>query len=250
MSSSLAIPVQKVIAAESGGYCGKPECRTAIIAGSVFLGEFAHIAGERPNSERYDASMSDAERNASANLIALCPTCHALIDKPGAAAEFSVARLQGWKADTKARLERLARTRIGEVGRAAMQLVVKGLLNGALAPASDEEPLTLVAPTQKIQINELSRGTEDMITRAMARFQEFDAVLKHINVLDSQASAKLIDAVVRQYRDQAAWLRGDDLFRGMVSWARQGEEFTPESIAAAAVVIAYFFERCDIFERV
>jgi hypothetical protein len=249
MSSNLPRPVEKVVAAASGGFCGNPDCRAVIAHGDTFVGQIAHIAGEKPDSARYDARMTDNERNAAANLIALCPSCHTTVDKPGAATRYPVALLQSWKAEAARTLQRLAVSRIPELRRVQLENVVNGLLHGQFGPTAEDDPLALITPDEKMQMNQLGDDTKAAITAAMTRFREFERVLGHVNMLNPQATAELEKAVVGEYRELARVQEGDRLFRAMVDWCRQGD-WRPDAQSAGIVVVSFFFERCDIFERV
>jgi len=66
------------------------------------LGEMAHIKGNNPGSNRYDAMQSDDERNSYENLILLCPTHHTLIDKPENEAHYTAEKLHQMKVDHEA----------------------------------------------------------------------------------------------------------------------------------------------------
>jgi len=76
------------LAARSCHICNNPDCATLTVGPvdavgtlAVKLGEAAHIAGARPDSGRYDASMTDVQRAAPENGIWLCANCHTMIDK-------------------------------------------------------------------------------------------------------------------------------------------------------------------------
>jgi hypothetical protein len=45
------------------------------------IGEMAHIKGDKPGSNRHDLEQKQEERDDYANLILLCPTHHAVIDR-------------------------------------------------------------------------------------------------------------------------------------------------------------------------
>jgi hypothetical protein len=68
----------------------------------------AHIRGDKPGSNRHDPDQTDVERDDYQNLILLCPTHHALIDRKENEAVYSVEILHEMKAVHEARvLERL-----------------------------------------------------------------------------------------------------------------------------------------------
>lgn len=57
--------------------------------------EEAHIRGEKPTAARYDANMTDEERDSVRNLIYLCTDHHTIIDK--VEADWPVAALMALK---------------------------------------------------------------------------------------------------------------------------------------------------------
>lgn len=93
--------------ADSGGFCQNPECVQPLFlepgSEKIHIAEMAHIAAASDHGPRADAAMSDAERAEYANLILLCPRCHAIIDKAPAA--YPDALVQEWKRAHRERLE-------------------------------------------------------------------------------------------------------------------------------------------------
>lgn len=63
------------------------------------LGEMAHIKGNKPGSNRYDAKQSATERDSYDNLILLCPTHHTLIDKAENESKYTIELLHEMKRD-------------------------------------------------------------------------------------------------------------------------------------------------------
>lgn len=95
----------KILWANAAGRCAFPGCQCRLCtaeaakAAPYTIGEMAHICGERPEASRYDASQSDTQRNAYANLILLCPNHHTLIDKPENLKKYPVEVLHKMKSD-------------------------------------------------------------------------------------------------------------------------------------------------------
>lgn len=87
MSKRLNIPESelKILFASSGNICAFPGCQTKLIAreGDELkpIGEMAHMIAYGDSGPRADPSVPLEERNKAANLILLCPTHHAIIDK-------------------------------------------------------------------------------------------------------------------------------------------------------------------------
>lgn len=61
--------------------CAMPECRAHLVIGETIVAEICHIRARRKGGARYDPTLSEEQKNESANLILLCPTCHKLADK-------------------------------------------------------------------------------------------------------------------------------------------------------------------------
>lgn len=57
-----------------------PRCTAPIIVGGIPVGQISHIRARSKKGPRYDATMSADDRDAYANLLLLCHTCHTLID--------------------------------------------------------------------------------------------------------------------------------------------------------------------------
>jgi DNA-binding CsgD family transcriptional regulator len=72
----------KVLYALSGNICYYTGCDLEMTnpTWKRVRGQVAHIAGENPDSARYDAGQASQERRAYDNLILLCPLHHNLID--------------------------------------------------------------------------------------------------------------------------------------------------------------------------
>lgn len=104
----------KILWAASAGRCAFPNCWKQLCVHDAeevlpfTLGEMAHICGDKPGANRYDASQTDAERDDYQNLILLCPTHHTLIDRKENEAVYTVDTLHKMKTEHEARvLERL-----------------------------------------------------------------------------------------------------------------------------------------------
>jgi len=100
---SASYPTKLLLAFRSGDRCAFPGCPRQLTIDApasgdpVILGEAAHIAGEQSNAARFDASMTDEQRNHYFNLIYLCGDHHTQIDKQHP--HFQVDVLYRLKAD-------------------------------------------------------------------------------------------------------------------------------------------------------
>ena len=94
-------PVKKVLAQRVGYKCSNPFCRITTIgaqqggAGTVNIGEAAHICAAAPGGKRYNPNMTTEERKSYENGIWLCRTHAALIDRDEK--YFTIKMLKDWK---------------------------------------------------------------------------------------------------------------------------------------------------------
>jgi len=58
-----------------------PNCKAPLVIEDTPVGEMCHIRARRKNGPRYDPNLTAKERDAAPNIILLCGTCHALVDK-------------------------------------------------------------------------------------------------------------------------------------------------------------------------
>lgn len=78
--------VKRRLWAASGGFCAKPNCHADLFPffenGVITnIEELAHIIGQKKNGPRGNNLMPLNERDEFGNIVLLCPTCHAIIDK-------------------------------------------------------------------------------------------------------------------------------------------------------------------------
>lgn len=98
--------VVKTLFAQSRNVCFYKGCESVLTKPEWkrVNAEITHIRGERPGSARYDASMTEAERQAFENLMLLCPNHHKLIDQlEPDSPDHTVAALTKMKADHEGR---------------------------------------------------------------------------------------------------------------------------------------------------
>jgi hypothetical protein len=75
------LSVIKALFAKSGNNCAFPNCSSPLVSdANLFVAQVCHIAGERPESARYDPNQTTDERRSIDNLIVLCYPHHREID--------------------------------------------------------------------------------------------------------------------------------------------------------------------------
>jgi len=102
-------------------------------------------------------------------------------------------------------------------------------------------------PSGKIEANVLSEAVTVLIKEGMVKSQLVEEFLS--KWYDETLGERLAEAFKIEYRR----LRGDygpnQIFAELQSWAGGNQRGTPEHELAVLTVIAYYFERCDIFEE-
>lgn len=212
-------------------------------AGKEFqVGEMAHIEGENPGSARYNPDMTDDQRAAYENLILLCPTHHAEIDKDQH--QYPVEKLKQIKTDHEKWVEDSLRSQLPEITFAELEVILKYLTDAPI-PIEDES-ITVVPPGRKIKKNDLSVGVGNLITIGMMQVKLVEDYLnKHP---DAQFAARLSKGFVGKYdelRENGLW--GDVLFYELFDFASYSSMDFRRRTAGLSVLV-YFFEKCKVFE--
>lgn len=242
-------PTKIILAFRSGGVCAMPNCGRHLTYDSpsgadTFIGEAAHIRGEKPRAARYDDSMTADERDHVDNLLYLCTDHHTIIDKvPG---DWPTAALT----DIKATHEKQVRD--------AMELAFADVafpeLQNAVAWVSKQPPVSsgsfdLTAPEEKIQKNALSNGARHIIAAGlMSRGTVADYVEAETH-LDPYFPERLKSGFLEEYfRRCKEGQKGEELFELMCAFAQKGLRKQADKTAGIAVLV-YLFEICDVFEK-
>jgi HNH endonuclease len=102
----------KLLWGRAAGFCSNPGCREELTldldaAGSLSVGEMAHVIARQPAGPRGDGMGGD---NSYSNLILLCPSCHTLVDK--APSDFPEDKLRGWKSAWEAEVRTRGRAQV------------------------------------------------------------------------------------------------------------------------------------------
>jgi len=242
--------VKLVLAMRSGNRCAFPGCPRELTVDSsigdspVSTGEAAHICGEKQGAARFDVSMSEEERNGFKNLVYLCSDHHTQIDK--LAADFTVEFLRNMKCEHEklvqdAVLQGLSQVAFKELARAT------GWVRKAQSGVFPRE-YTIVSPEDKIRRNDLSEARVTL-TMGLSLAPLVHQFIEHESMLDPEYPIRLKSGFLSEYhRLRTDGIRGEALFAGMCAFAQQGLRDQAEKSAALAV-LAYLFERCEVFEK-
>jgi hypothetical protein len=242
---TIRLSQQKLLWGKSAGRCAI--CRVTLHKPGkkrkdYIIGQVAHIEGERPGSARYNVNMTDEERNDYRNLILLCPTHHAIIDKDES--EYTAEKLKQIKKKHEQWIEDSLRIQIADITFAELDVILEYLM--AVPVPIKEEAITVIPPGEKIKKNELSAEVGNLITIGMIQRKLIkDYLNKHP---DPQFSDKLRRGFVDKYRELREDQFGDVLFYELLDFASNySGDFKQKS--AGLSVLTYFFELCDIFEE-
>lgn len=249
MSGTIKSKDQKILCTKSGNRCAMPDCRKILVIDGTttdpasLVAEMAHIKGEKPDAARYDASMSDIERNSHPNLIFVCPSCHKEIDdQPNT---YSVEKLYNIKRNHEEWINTLTGQAVVEVTFAELSVVTRYIMSGQ---AVINGSLMLIPPKDKIQKNGLSNTIEQLIMMGMIQVKQ---VADFINRCpDIEFGDRLSQGFVREYErlKNSELMSGDEIFNGLLNFASGGSADFKER-AAGLTVLVYLFEKCEVFEK-
>ena len=223
-------PTRIILAFRSGGVCAFPKCGKhltydAQVGDDTYVGEAAHIRGEKPTAARYDASMTDDDRDNVQNLIYLCTDHHTIIDKVEA----------DWPTATLLQLKESHEKQV----RQAMEE----------AFAAPNGSFDLLAPDEKIKKNALSNGSRHIIAAGLTSRATVGDYVEAEAQLDPDFPERLKAGFLEEYyARRKEGHKGDELFELMCAFAQRGLRRQADRTAGIAVLI-YLFEICDVFEK-
>jgi len=239
----------KVLIQLSGGQCAI--CKTKLHMrkgdGNVAnLGEMAHICGEKPESARYNANMTDEERQSYDNLIYVCPTCHSKIDKD--VTTYTVEKLHKLKAEHEKNAVNDLSASINKVTCSELDLILKCIVNPNEEHLNSED-YKVIPPQDKIDKNALSFGVAQCITMGLANFNLIKNYINRLTSINLNFEQNLRNAFVNKYLElKPENISGDEIFTSIWDFAKNNQDSNVIN-AAALSVVSYFFLECDIFEK-
>lgn len=245
----VSYPTKIILALRSGGVCAIPECGKHLTyeakSGSdTHVGEAAHIKGEKRGAARYDASMTDAERDHVDNLLYLCTDHHTIIDK--VPADWPTATLMDLKASHEKRVRQAMEVAFADVAFRELQNAVSWVSNQAPAPNGSFD---LTAPDEKIKKNALSNGARHIIAAGLMSRETVSDYVEAEAQLDPDFPERLKAGFLEEYfKKRKEGHKGDELFELMCAFAQRGLCKQADKTAGIAVLI-YLFEICDVFEK-
>ena len=250
----VAYPTKLVLAQRSGDVCALPDCGQQLTldseSGPPFsLGEAAHIVGENEGSARYEHGMTENERNGYDNLIYLCRNCHRRIDAPASGEkDYPVDLLKRIKLEHERKTRNAVVDAFPNVGFPELNEAVRWIDENA-DPDSRPSDFVLVPPRDKLNRNELGRGSETIVISGLAISHEVRRFVEIRTQTDRRFPERLKDGFLHEYyRLKRMEVSGDDLFNLMCRFAQRGLDIQVERTAGLAVLV-YLLETCEVFEK-
>lgn len=246
---SASYPTRIILAFRSGGVCAFPKCErhltyAAELGNDTYVGEAAHISGEKLKAARFDDLMTDEERDNVRNLIYMCPEHHTIIDK--VEADWPGSKLLALKGTHEAQVRQAMEDAFAEVAFPELQNAVSWVT--MQAPAGNGS-FDIIAPAEKIKKNNLSNGTRHIIAAGLTARATVAEYVETEAQLDSDFPERLKAGFLEQYYAlRKKGHMGDELFELMCGVAQQGMSRQADRTAGIAVLI-YLFEICDVFEK-
>lgn len=234
--------------ANSSGICSKKGCDNKCVVEATesdqaaTIGQIAHIFahskdGPRPNPDGFTETTNLYE-----NLILLCSTHHDLVDKQ--ANTYTVTELKKWKEDHEAWVRRRLATE--EFDNADLESIINWLSDEAGLPTDD---FTIRPLSSKIQYNNLSQNSQTLITQGLMFVEEISGYVNNRQRYEKNFAQKLLNPLVNLYTElKNMGYNSDYIFDSLRVFAC-GNSIEYGKQSAGIALIAYFFERCEIFEK-
>ena len=248
---SASATTKLLLAHRSGDRCAFPGCPRTLTIDSpsggepAATGEAAHIRGENPNSARYDAAITEEDRDSYHNLIYLCRDHHTQIDRQ--VADFSVDRLLAIKTEHEKKVRDAMLAAFADVAFPELQRATAWVKR--LPFETQQKDYRVLDPDAKIRKNELSAASRVTITMGLSIASLVHAFVENEAMLDPDYPQRLKSGFLAEYHAlRREGIRGDALFEAMCELAQRGIR-EQAGRSAAVAVLAYLFERCEVFEK-
>lgn len=246
---SATYPTRIILALRSGGVCAFPKCGKhltydASVGADTYVGEAAHICGEKPGAARYESTMTDEQRDSVHNLIYLCTDHHTIIDKVEA----------DWPVSALLKLKDAHEKQVRHAMEVAFADVAFPELETAVCWVSEQVPATngsfdLTTPDEKIKKNSLSNGSRHIIAAGLMSRATVGEYVEAEAQLDPDFPERLKAGFLEEYyARRKEGHKGEELFELMCAFAQRGLRRQADKTAGIAVLI-YLFEICDVFEK-
>ena len=134
----------------------------------------------------------------------------------------------------------------GEITLAELEVITQSIVRQKV---DSTDSLTLIPPRDKMKRNGLSEETGLLINIGLLQSQQVQIFVETTHSLDNKFVDRLTSGFVAEYQlRKESGLEGDTLFEAMRLFSCQGRTDLRFQGAGLAV-LAYLFERCEVFEK-
>ncbi len=130
-----------------------------------------------------------------------------------------------------------------QLGFKDLQVVLESI---AYRPASLNQPVKDV-PRGKIEANALSESIAILLKEGMAKAHLVEDFFNQWH--DAKLGERTAESFHDKYKQLREYLTPNRIFAELQTWAGGENRGTPEHELAVLTVMAYYFERCDVFEE-
>ena len=130
-----------------------------------------------------------------------------------------------------------------KIGFKDIQVVLESLTGKAISSGTAINTV----PPGKIEANSLSESVISLIKNGMSKTPLVSDFFD--SWYDETLGERLAEAFREEYRRLRGEMHPDRIFTNLQSWVGGRQRGTPEHEMAVLTVLAYYFERCDIFEE-
>lgn len=244
----------KVLYGLAAALCAFPKCGDRCIKvgvdviEQVMTGQIGHIEGVGKNGPRHNPKLTKDQRDSYKNWILVCNKHHPVIDErdENGNTKYSVATLKQWKNDLESFVTRRLEKTMPAVTSHELGVITRYVMAKPEDPNAD---FTLIDPEKKLEKNGLTESISKLLKIGLGKSKEVENYVTHTSKIDPNFPDELRAGFVLKYYE--LWrddYRGDSLFLGLRDFACQNSE-DPLKEAAALAVLAFLFERCEVFEK-
>ena len=243
----ISVHVRRRLWAMSGHICACPICGDALTLenatdGNIStVGQECHINAVSPNGPRPFPEGTVTDPNAYDNWILLCPTHHKIVDDDPIT--YTADILRQWKRDRENEIIR--KWEVAQFSFQELEEIITWLAESTDVPTSN---LLLTPIEEKIARNNLSLSTRKLIAIGIGLVGEVENYIKRISKTRPGYAYLLLGPLMTLYGNlKGDGIGNDDVVSELVHFAC-GHSRNPSKWVAGIVLIAYFFERCDLLD--
>ncbi len=240
--------IERRLWAMSGHFCSFPNCANTLTEdandkdGISTVGDVCHINAVSPTGPRPFPQGSSDDPNAFENLILLCPTHHRVVDRQES--KYPAEMLRKWKSDREIEIIRM--WEVVKFNSQELDNIITWLAESTDLPQGD---FSLTPVENKIELNSLSTSTQRLIGIGLLQVSEVERYIEDVSKPKSGFPYLVLGPLLTLYgKLKTDGLANDEVFSELVHFACSNSRNTAKWVAAI-VLIVYFFERCDLFDR-